>query len=166
VESDYVYVAVIRILCALLFRMILTRTKFYVVTDKISLMNEILFNDLFKDVFFSSHWIWNHSGKHLQGIPDLVIRRSKDGKISHTLVDAKNRVGSAEGEVVYKLLGYKENLRLTPFLAVALFPEFGSEKSVRSLFSDDSRVVLARIPLASASNDLMSLAKMILTLLH
>lgn len=124
--------------------------------------------EVFYQMRFSSsnNWIWSHSGKQLQGVPDLVIRWSKDGRIRHALVDAKNRVGSAEGEVVYKLLGYKENLRLTPFLAVALFPEFSSEKSVRSLFSDDSRVVLARIPLASASNDLMSLAKMIMTLLQ
>jgi hypothetical protein len=124
--------------------------------------------EVFYQMRFSStnHWVWSHSGKQLQGIPDLVIRSSKDEKIRHLLVDAKNRVSSAEGEVAYKLLGYKENLRLSPYLAVALFPEFGNVASVKGLSADDSRVVLARIPLESGPNGLADIARSILAQLQ
>lgn len=110
--------------------------------------------DLALDLHYQHHfgrrtsWTWEESGKKLEAIPDIVCTaRAVEGDRVF-LIDAKNRSAASESEVAYKLLGYKENLGLKPYFALAIFPEHErSNIVIKSLNNGENRIVLARIPL-------------------
>lgn len=118
------------------------------------------FRDSAIDVFFQSttavlpqgQWVFRSSRLPLRAIPDIVIRRRSisDGE-TLTVVDAKNRRHTSESEVAYKLLGYAENLRFTPYRAVGVFPTLESHATVSRLVSGTSSVILARVPLTAGA---------------
>ncbi len=92
-------------------------------------------------------WKWVTSNKALRAIPDFVLVVRTGTHMTLIVIDAKNRSASSDSEVVYKMLGYKENLRFDPYLGVALFPEFESEAVLSAVAFGAHKVVLARIPL-------------------
>lgn len=108
------------------------------------------------EVFFQSaasvlppgNWKYRHSGNSLRAIPDIIVRSRAQGDERIVIVDAKNRSRKSESEVAYKLLGYKENLRLRPYTAVGVYPSFESHPQLRRLSDGEASATLAHIPLS------------------
>jgi len=93
-------------------------------------------------------WRYRHSGAALRAIPDIVIRiRTQGAQDRIVIVDAKNRTSASESEVIYKLLGYRENIRLTPYSAVGVYPSLEPHPRVLRLSDGTSRVTLVHVPL-------------------
>jgi hypothetical protein len=112
------------------------------------------------DVVFQSggafpdrHWRYA-PGERLRAIFDVSVRITTDTGAADVILDAKNRSIAQESEVIYKMLGYKENVhaRGTAYRAVAIFPRFNGTPSVRTLVrTDDPGVThtlwIAHVPL-------------------
>ena len=93
-------------------------------------------------------WTYRRSGKPLRAIPDLLLTVSRKGKTVRHILDAKNRSASTASEVAYKLLGYKENLGISPYYAFGLYPSFGRSLNMKRLAFGTDQVVLLQLPLA------------------
>jgi hypothetical protein len=93
----------------------------------------------------SAHWIWRHSNQRFRAIPDLLISATNGDFTRWFVIDAKNRSLSAESEVAYKLLGYKENLRYAPFCGFGIFPALDGPASIKILESEEDRAILLRV---------------------
>jgi hypothetical protein len=102
------------------------------------------------DLLPSGRWIYKHSGQSLRAIPDIVVETvRRDTKARQLLlIDAKNRSVSSEGDVLYKLIGYQENLGLVPYLGVGLYPKFSTGLRTRVLKRDATRTAtVVHVPL-------------------
>lgn len=62
------------------------------------------------------------SKKPLRAIPDFVLEITWPGRSISLLLDAKNRVLSSNSEIIYKMLGYRENLGLSPYFGLGIAP--------------------------------------------
>lgn len=94
----------------------------------------------------TGRWATRRTGTPLGAIPDLILRSSSGATERIALVDAKNRSTASESEVIYKLLGYKENLGISPFFAVGLYPSFKGRR-IRRLQSGQNQVIIVHAPL-------------------
>ncbi|MDX1132201.1 hypothetical protein GOL33_17170 [Sinorhizobium medicae] len=76
--------------------------------------------------FYTSETIysWRGSGRPLRAIPDYVAETEQNGTFKTIILDAKNRPQSSKTEIIYKMLGYKENLGLNRFTALAIAPSY------------------------------------------
>jgi hypothetical protein len=93
-------------------------------------------------------WHYQPRNTALKAIVDIVCRVQRDAasECLTYLLDAKNR-GQNDSEVIYKLLGYKENLGLQPFHAVGIFPGFRGKLELKRLTEGDNHVWILRVPL-------------------
>ncbi len=103
-------------------------------------------------------WIHRHSQQPVRAIPDLVLRLKDQAMEQFIILDAKNRSYASESEVAYKLMGYKENLELTPFYAVGLYPSFSKKLRVRRIEKGVDRISLIHVPLSRGSLTVRRLA--------
>ena len=96
-----------------------------------------------------STWVNSKTHSHFRAIPDLTIKVTNNTGDSILLVDAKNRGLSSESEVTYKLLVYKENLGINPFLGVALFPSYSGNLRLRGFYktATEDRIYLVHVPI-------------------
>lgn len=98
------------------------------------------------------HWKYRNTQQPLRAIPDIVIRYTRDPVTSRLfIVDAKNRTSASESEVTYKLLGYRENLRLSPYFAVGVYPADKAIGRIRRVEEGASQVAVVHIPLVGGA---------------
>jgi hypothetical protein len=99
--------------------------------------------------YFSSdaRYKWHYSGKNLRAIPDYSIELKGPGWSRTILLDAKNRTFSGASEIIYKLLGYRENLGIDPYLAIAIAPVYSGSAKIEAVQMDDRTAVVIRAPL-------------------
>jgi hypothetical protein len=109
-------------------------------------------------------WKYTHSGAALRGIPDIVLRCQNSASPPERIVfiDAKNRTFASESEVIYKLLGYKENFAISPYLALGAYPSLTRDHRVRELFEGSHRILLLHVPLVSGKRMARRLAHVLL----
>lgn len=109
---------------------------------------ELYFQSAF-GVLDRGSWVDTKNHKPLRGIPDIILRITKD-KISRlAIIDAKNRSKASESEVAYKLIGYKDNFYINPFVGIGLYPSFGNS-SYRHLNDGNNNIYLLHLPLLKA----------------
>lgn len=101
--------------------------------------------------------------KPLAAIPDIVVKARRGDQQWFFIIDAKNRPKGSDSSVVYKLLGYRENTSVQPFLAVAIFPTADSNLTHRTLIHRPNRVTLLRLPLRSGRRIVQRLVRQVLT---
>ncbi|MBB4216264.1 hypothetical protein FHT79_003451 [Rhizobium sp. BK212] len=94
-----------------------------------------------------THYHWRGSRQRLRAIPDYVAESILGGNGMTVILDAKNRPQSSRSEIIYKMLGYKENLRLKPFAALALAPTYEKAAFHRVDDDDGNSVGLVYLPL-------------------
>lgn len=101
--------------------------------------------------YFSSNarYKWHSSGKNLRAIPDYSIELKGPSWARTVLLDAKNRTFSGASEIIYKLLGYRENLDIDPYLAIAIAPVFSGGAKIDAVQLDNRTAVVMRVPLAN-----------------
>lgn len=104
-------------------------------------------------------WIYRHSLQPVRAIPDLVLRLDDQATEQFIILDAKNRTFASEGEVAYKLMGYKDNLELIPFFAIGLYPGFSRKLRVRRIDKGVNRIFLIHVPISQGSRTVRRLAK-------
>jgi hypothetical protein len=100
------------------------------------------------------NWSYVSTGKKLEAIFDIFCRvTSANGADTiDIIIDAKNRSAASEGEVAYKMLGYKENV-LTEhqrFIGLAIFLSEEPRLKVKSLHRGEHRLWLAYAPLGKS----------------
>ena len=99
------------------------------------------------------NWRYVEPSQPLGAIFDIFCRISATpGQSVDLIVDAKNRSFASEGEVAYKMLGYKENVVAEGqrFLGLAIFPSESSRLKVKSLHRAEHRLWLAHAPLGES----------------
>jgi hypothetical protein len=100
------------------------------------------------------NWRLIDGNRELGAIFDILCRlTSVDGSRSVDLIiDAKNRGAKSEGEVAYKMLGYKENVTAPSdtFRGIAVFPATTARLEVSGLKRDAHRLWLVRVPLGES----------------
>lgn len=94
-----------------------------------------------------THYYWRGSRAKLKAIPDYVAETTSGGVWTTIILDAKNRPQSSRSEIIYKMLGYKENLRLEPFVALALAPSYNKAAFHRVVDGDANSISLVYLPL-------------------
>lgn len=99
---------------------------------------------------------WRYvDGGLLRAIPDLTLHVKGPQGAVDLLVDAKNRGAASGSEVLYKMLGYKENLRPGhDYRAVAVLPGAPGEQATRTIKLDGDRVDLLTVGLDSGADGL------------
>jgi hypothetical protein len=97
----------------------------------------------------AARYKWRHSNKPLRAIPDFSLELQGGGGQVDILLDAKNRVVSSDSEVIYKLLGYRENIGAEPYRAVGIAPAFDNTPGVRVARYDDRIAAIVRLPLGT-----------------
>jgi hypothetical protein len=95
----------------------------------------------------NARYTWRNSGNPLRAIPDYSIELKGPGWSRCILLDAKNRVYSSHSEIIYKMLGYRENLAISPYLAIGLAPNYGARAGISAVDYDKRTAMVARIPL-------------------
>jgi hypothetical protein len=100
----------------------------------------------------SRNWNYVPAGNKLGAIFDILCQITSPDQADTTniIVDAKNRAANSEGEVAYKMLGYKENVmdEHQRFLGLAIFPSDQDFLKIKSLQRAEHRLWLAYAPLA------------------
>ena len=99
----------------------------------------------------SARYSWRKSGKQLRAIPDFSLELETTGAKLTLLLDAKNRVLSSNSEIVYKLLGYQENLGLDPYFALGIAPAHSGRQSFDGVRHSHREAAVLRLPLATGS---------------
>lgn len=99
----------------------------------------------------SARYCWRRSGKQLRAIPDFSLELETAGAKLTLLLDAKNRVLTSNSEIVYKLLGYQENLGLTPYFALGIAPAHSGRRSFDGVRHTNREAAVLRLPLATGS---------------
>ena len=94
-----------------------------------------------------ARYIWQRSHRQLRAIPDYALEFRGPSWERSVLLDAKNRVGNSDSEIIYKLLGYRENLAISPYLAIGLAPEYGRRLSFNGVDHADRKASIVRMPL-------------------
>lgn len=94
----------------------------------------------------SARYRWKN-GKQLRAIPDFSLEIQSPFGRSTIILDAKNRGVSSDSEVVYKLIGYQENLGLTPYFALGIAPSDDQRVSSRGVMYRDRKISVLRVPL-------------------
>lgn len=105
----------------------------------------------------------NRVGNSLRAIFDYVVEIERNGATETIIVDAKNREPD-QSEIIYKLLGYKENTHngIQPFVAAAVFPGYRDEFGLVELKSGESRVYLLEVPLSRGRRTFVHLLRLLL----
>ncbi|MNS07213.1 hypothetical protein D3C72_386500 [compost metagenome] len=96
----------------------------------------------------SARYGWRRNGAGLRAIPDYSIELEGRGWRRSVLLDAKNRVLSGPSEVIYKLLGYQENLGISPYLAIGIAPSYGARCDLDGVRFGDRSAMIAKVPLS------------------
>jgi hypothetical protein len=107
-------------------------------------------------------WLDNKNGHPLGALPDVVLKVTKDGVSKLVILDAKNRSGTSRSEVAYKMLGYKENLQLTPYYSIGIYPAYRDDYTEQRFNKDSEFLILARVPLLHTESAVGNLTKVLL----
>jgi hypothetical protein len=106
-------------------------------------------------VYYQAHhlpgkfsYFWKTSKKVLRAIPDFVVETNENGIKRNLIIDAKNRTRASSSEIIYKLLGYKENLAIEPYWAMGIAPTF-AKPEVASVVRGLNKVGVAFVPLSN-----------------
>lgn len=94
-----------------------------------------------------SRYKWRLSGKNLRAIPDYSLEFDRSGWSRTVLLDAKNRTFTSSSEIIYKLLGYQENLGISPYSAIAIAPAFLGRTLVDGVEYDSRKAIVVCAPL-------------------
>jgi hypothetical protein len=126
--------------------------------------------------FQDRHWTYtrvlpmtenqNRVGKKFRAIFDFVVEIDANGLLTKIILDAKNRERD-QTEVIYKMLGYKENVHVPPdaFIAAAIFPGGRVQRlpHITQIERMDNRVYLLRLPLTSGRRSFRHLLRVVLS---
>ena len=108
-------------------------------------------------------WIDRHTQMPFRAIPDIVLKISSGTKNRFMILDAKNRTLASESEVAYKLMGYKENLGVVPFLAVGIFPSFSNKLRLRRFeTASGDQILLVHVPLSNGRHTVQRIGRLFL----
>lgn len=107
-------------------------------------------------------WVDRHTHKPFRALPDIVLKISDAGTESFVILDAKNRTLASESDVAYKLMGYKENLGITNFQAVGMYPSFSNSLRLRRLEKNGQQILLIHVPLSNGRQTIRRIARQIL----
>jgi len=100
----------------------------------------------------SARYYRRGSNKPLRAIPDFVLELNyKDRSIS-LLLDAKNRVLSSNSEILYKMLGYRENLGLSPYFGLGIAPAYDGKRSLDGVQYSQRLAAVLRLPLKGGAD--------------
>lgn len=99
--------------------------------------------------------------KRFRAIPDFSLELTIDDRRHIVLLDAKNRSKSANSEVFYKLLGYRENLGLQETLGLAIAPSFTQSTDFDWISFGSRNFGIARVPLERGEALIARLAKLV-----
>lgn len=102
------------------------------------------------NVLPKGRWIHKRTKAPLKGIPDITLKLTTGYTSKVIILDAKNRSDSTEPDVVYKLLGYKENWGVSPFYGVGIYPSLEDRLEINRLHSGTDSLFLIHIPLLRA----------------
>lgn len=100
----------------------------------------------------TARYRWRRSGKQLRAVPDFSLQVEAAGVTHAILLDAKNRVLSSNSEIVYKLLGYRENLGFSPYFALGIAPAHNGRRSFDGVQHADRDAAILRLPLATGGD--------------
>ncbi|HEX8377466.1 MAG TPA: hypothetical protein VF602_06570 [Pedobacter sp.] len=101
-------------------------------------------------------WIDKITNRSLRGIPDIILRFTNSKESRLVIFDAKNRSKSSESEVAYKLIGYKDNFNINPFIGIGLYPSFDNF-TYRHLQNKNNQIYLLHLPLLRAKKILQKI---------
>ncbi len=107
-------------------------------------------------------WVDRHTHQPLRALPDIVLKISDGAKERFVILDAKNRSLASESDVAYKLMGYKENLGITTFQAVGMYPSFSNSLRLRRLEKDAQQILLIHVPLSNGRQTIRRIARQFL----
>jgi hypothetical protein len=96
-----------------------------------------------------SRYVWQKTGKKLRAIPDFSIELETSKFRRSIVLDAKNRSANSNSEIIYKLLGYRENLGIVPYFALGIAPVYGDTASLDSVSFGDRHAGVIRVPLGT-----------------
>lgn len=94
-----------------------------------------------------ARYVWRKTGSKLRAIPDYSLELDGSGWSRSVLLDAKNRGLTSRSEIIYKLLGYQENLGLSPYTAIGIAPEYGAHADLSGVVYAERSAFVIRIPL-------------------
>ena len=106
-----------------------------------------------------ARWSRRNNSKKIGAIPDISIEIQSNSDRRTIIIDAKNRSRGSEGEVIYKMLGYMENLGLDPYRAVGIFPAFVEASSLTIVEREQHRVALMRANLETGARAIHALVR-------
>ena len=104
-------------------------------------------------------WMDRRTHRPFRALPDVVLKISDGGTERFVILDAKNRTHASESEVAYKLMGYKENLGITTFQAVGMYPSFSKSLRMRRLQKNAEQILLVHVPLSSGRQTIRRIAR-------
>ena len=115
-----------------------------------------------------SLWLDRHTQRPFRALPDIVLKISDGPADRFVILDSKNRSIASESEVAYKLMGYRENLGIEPFQAIAMYPSFSDELRLRRLVKKAStdQILLIHIPISNGRQIVGKIARKFLSALH
>jgi hypothetical protein len=119
-----------------------------------------LFYQQSADLLPVPRWVDRQTSVPLRALPDLVVKIEEEGIGARLIIlDAKNRTLASESDVAYKLMGYKENLGISNFQAVGIYPNFSGRMRLRRLEKDTEQIMLVHVPLSKGRGTLRRIAK-------
>ncbi len=95
----------------------------------------------------SARYFRPKNGKSLRAIPDFILECSDTKQTLSVLLDAKNRTLNSNSEILYKMLGYRENLGLSPYFGLGIAPEYSGNRSYDAIRYEDRFAGVLRLPL-------------------
>lgn len=108
-------------------------------------------------------WIDRRTQMPFRAIPDIVLKISSGINNSFMILDAKNRTLASESEVAYKLMGYKENLGIVPFISVGIFPSFSNKLRLRRFETvSGDQILLVHVPLSNGRHTVQRIGRLFL----
>lgn len=114
------------------------------------------------NVLPKGRWIHRRTKAPLKGIPDITLKVTTGDASKVIILDAKNRSDSTEPEVMYKLLGYKENWGISPFYGVGIYPSLEEHLEINRLQSGADSLFLFHIPLLQARRTIERITRTII----
>ena len=101
--------------------------------------------------YFSStaRYVWQKTAKRLRAIPDFSIELETTKGRRSIILDAKNRSVNSTSEIIYKLLGYRENLGITPYISLGIAPASAGGAALDGVSFGDRHAGVIRVPLGT-----------------
>lgn len=95
----------------------------------------------------SARYFRRGTSKPLRAIPDFLLSLNRGGRSMSVLLDAKNRVLSSNSEILYKMLGYRENLGMSPYFGLGIAPAYDGNRNLDSVRYSQRLAAVLQLPL-------------------